>query len=253
MLKNRGKVKSMLRSVKKLQSYKILAEDGDLGRVAEFYFDDDVWTIRYLVVDTGEWLSSRKVLIAPLALGQPEWEQQVFPVKLTKKQVEQSPNIDMNMPISRRYEVDLHRYYRWPIYWTGGGGIIINQVTPQQASADQERNTQEEADPHLRSTQEVIGYHIQARDGEIGHVEDFIVDDQTWSINYMIVDTQNWLPGRKVLVSPSWIDKVSWLEAKVHIDLSRETIEKSPKYDPTLSLDLDYENQLSDYYERIQN
>jgi uncharacterized protein YrrD len=243
----------MLRSVKELQGYTILAEDGDIGSVAGFYFDDDVWTIRYLVVDTGEWLSSRKVLIAPLALDQPDWERQIFPVELTQAQVEQSPDVDTTMAISRRQEADLHRYYRWPIYWTGGGGVIINQVMHRQAREKQESSPQKEADPHLRSTREVIGYHIQARDGEIGHVEDFIVDDQTWSINYMIVDTQNWLPGRKVVVSPSWIDKVSWLEAKVYIDLSRETVENSPEYDPTIPLNPDYENQLSDYYDRLQN
>lgn len=243
----------MLRSIKELQGYTILAEDGGIGRVVEFYFDDDAWTIRYLVVDTGEWLSSRTVLIAPLALGQPDWERQIFPVKLTKEQVEQSPDFDTTMPISRRQEADLHRYYRWPIYWTGGGGIIINQVMPRQAIEKQERNAQEEVDPHLRSTREVIGYYIQARDGEIGHVEDFIVDDQTWSINYMIVDTQNWLPGRKVLVSPSWIDKVSWLEAKVYIDLSRETVENSPEYDPSVPVDPEYEDQLYDHYGRTKS
>lgn len=241
----------MLRSIKELQGYTVLASDGDIGTINEFYFDDHDWIIRYLVVDTGDWLPRQKVLISPVALRQPDWEQKLFPVKLTKAQVENSPDIDTNQPISRRHEAELHQYYQWPIYWTGSG-LMLNQAVPRQAIIEQEPEEAADADPHLRSTKEVIGYHIQARDGEIGHVEDFVTDDETWSINYMIVDTQNWLPGRKVLVSPNWIEAVSWLEAKVHIDLSQETIENSPEYDPSMPVDPEYEDQLHDYYGRTR-
>ena len=105
-------------------------------------------------------------------------------------------------------------------------------------------------DPHLRSTHDVSGYHIQAADGEIGHVEDFIIDDETWAIRYLIVDTRNWWPGKKVLVSPQWIERVSWSESKVFVNLSRETIKQSPEYTEESLLTRDYETGLHRHYNR---
>jgi hypothetical protein len=105
-------------------------------------------------------------------------------------------------------------------------------------------------DHHLRSTHAVTGYHIQATDGEIGHVEDFIIDDETWTIRYLLVNTLNWWPGKKVLVSPLWIDRVSWGESKVFVNLSRETIKHSPEYTEEFLLTRDYEDELHRHYNR---
>ena len=65
-------------------------------------------------------------------------------------------------------------------------------------------------DPHLRSSAAVTGYHIQATDGDIGHVEDFLLDDRSWTIRFMVVDTTNWWAGEKVLIAPAWIERVDW-------------------------------------------
>lgn len=226
----------MLRSVKELEGYKVLAADGDIGQVYEFYFDDHTWTIRYLVVNIGAGLTARRVLIAPLALDVPDWKLETFPVILTKEQVANSPDIDTDKPISRQQEIELHHYYHWPAYWTSGGALGHQMITvpPNLAPSrqkPQEKTEEMDNDPHLRSTREVVGYRIQARDGALGHVEDFLIDDQTWSINYMIVDTVNFLPGKKVRIAPDWVERVDWAGAKVQVDLTKETIKNSPEYD----------------------
>ena len=244
----------MLRSIKEITGYVLQAEDGEIGRCKDFLFDDEFWTIRYMVADTGKWLPSKKVLISPVSLGEPDWVSNRFPVRLTKKQIEEAPSIDEYAPVSRQYEIKYHAYYGWHSYWDGVevGGIA---AYPGPLYAEKKKEVveikPESGDPHLRSASEVKGYHIKARDEEIGHVEDFIVDDQTWTIRYMIIDTSNWWPGsRKVLVPPTWIDSVDWAESKVRVNLTVEQIRLGPEYDPSAPVNREYEIQLYDFYGR---
>jgi stress response protein YsnF len=245
----------MLRSTKDLRGYAIRATDGDIGKVHEFLFDDLAWIVRYLVVDTGNWLPGRQVLLWPGILGQPDWGTQSLPVGLTKEQVEHSPHISSDEPVSRQMETDLHTYYGWTPYWRGGlpvfglGAAAAAEMIAHTAEEKDEEEEQE-SDPHLRSTREVIGYHIQARDGEIGHVEDFVIYDESWFIRYLVINTRNWLPGRKVLVAPAWAEQVNWVERKVYVDLGRETIKNSPEFDPSMPINREYEVRLYDYYGR---
>lgn len=247
----------MKRSVNGLVGGKVRAKDGDLGRVEEFYFDDHKWIIRYMVVDTGRWLQCRQVLISTAAMKRPEWRSRAFPVNLTKQQVRNSPSIDTDKPVSRQHEINLHNYYNWPIYWGSGAsigpfaGVGYPVPTHLNLMIKQKKAPPEKpADPYLRSTHQVTGYHIQAIDGKIGHVQDFIVDDETWAIRYVVVNTQNWLPGKKVLIFPSWIRRVSWDRSKVFVDLSRESIENSPAFDPSKPVSRLYEERLFNHYGR---
>jgi hypothetical protein len=248
----------MLRNIDYLTSgYILTAEDGDIGRCKDFLFDDRYWTIRYMVADTGKWLPGRKVLISPVLLGKPDWVTLSFPVELTKEQIENSPPLDEHAPVSVQYERRTARYYGMPYYWTGGA-IWGEYIHPSELRALRERvaddvSDDEEdasADHHLRSTKEVIGYHIQATDGEVGHVEDFIVEDDTWCIRYIVVDTRNWLPGRKVIVSPLWVESVDWPGRKVHVDIDKEEVKSSPKYDSKAPIHRRYETKLFDHYGR---
>lgn len=260
----------MLRSIKELDNYTLRAVDGDIGKVIDFYFDDEHWAVRYLAIDTGGWLSGRQVLISPMSFRGANWEEQHFDVALTREQIEGSPDISTHQPISRQREQEYAQYYGYPQYWGGvelwgaagyAPGLMTGQLAAlaaeEQAAAERERAErtgdqppEEQADAHLRSTDEVIGYYLEATDGEIGHVEDFIVDDDTWAIRYMVVDTRNWLPGRKVLVSPQWIASISWIEGQVRVDLTQETIKNSPEYDSHAPVNRDYEAQLYDYLGR---
>lgn len=245
----------MLRIAKEIVGYVLKAEDGDIGRCKDFLFDEQHWTIRYMVADTGKWLPRRKVLISPIALGEPEWKGRRFPVRLTKEQIEGAPHLDEDAPVSRQKEIQFFHYYGWPTYWgaIGAWGAAANPplIPPRDPRAAPFSGPEtEEQDEHLRSVDEVTGYHVQAEDGEIGHVEDFILDDATWRIRYLVVDTRNWLPGKKVIVSPSWFVSVDWGETKVFTDLRQEQVRNSPEFDPTTPMNRQVEERVYDFYGR---
>lgn len=243
----------MLRSLKEIVNYVLLAKDGEIGRCNDFLFDDESWTVRYMVADTGRWLPGRKVLISPISLGDPDWMKRQFPVNLTQAQIETSPALDENAPVSRRYEQIYFTHFNWPYYWTGADRWGATPIPPAPPAEAVERLTEKESDPektHLRSMKEVKGYYIGAKDGNIGHVEDFIVEDETWAIRYLVVDTRNWLPGRKVLVSPEWIASVTWVDNTVAVNLTKEQVEESPEYDPARPINREYELRLYDFYGR---
>jgi hypothetical protein len=241
----------MLNKAKTIKGYKLNCLDGEIGKVKEFYFDDHHWTVRYLVADTGNWLTGRQVLISPYALVAVIREEQHIAVDLTKKQIEDSPSLNSDQPVSRQFEEDYRGYFGLPMYsagpyiW-GPSPNIVRDREKWKESAQRKKAW----DPHLRSTHEVSGYNIQATDGEIGHVEDFIIDDESWAIRYLIIDTRNWWPGKKVLVSPRWIERVSWSERKVFVNLPRETIKQSPEYTEESLLTRDYETGLHRHYNR---
>src|SRR5262245_39640155 len=214
----------MLRSVSTLKGTTIAATDGEIGSVQDVYFDDVSWTIRYLVVDTGVWLPGRQVLISPRAIH-PGTSDNGVPVALTRHQVENSPSIDVDMPVNRLYEEEYSRYYGYPYYWTGPqrwGATPYPGVNPNQPSGAVRDAMPSDGDPHLRSARDVMDYYIEATDGDIGHVEDFLVDDQAWAIRYLVVDTRNWWPGKKVVISPEWIKRVSWRDSRVYVDMTRD-------------------------------
>jgi hypothetical protein len=251
----------MIKSVNNLKDYTIVGTDGEVGDVVEFYFDDQKWTIRYLVADTGTWLTGRRVLISPMALGKIDWNSSRLQVNLSREQVENSPGIDTDKPVSRQHEIEFYKYYGYPHYWAGPylWGPVPYPVgyampapptgsnTVQEEISSAER---EQSDVHLRSTKEVTGYYIEATDGNIGHVEDLLVDDESWTVRYIIVDTRNWWPGKKVLVSPEWIGSVSWTDSKVYVELSREAIQNSPEYDTSRPLTREDEKRLYAHYQR---
>jgi hypothetical protein len=224
-----------------------------MGIVDQFDFDDESWAIRYLVVNAGDWLGGRLVLISSLALRKTDWQSRLLDVALTKKQVEDSPPIDTHKPFSRQHEAANLGYYGYPSYWAAPNypaALAVRKEAVAEMEELQARASLEPTDTHLRSTEAVTGYHIEASDGEIGHVRDFIVDDETWAIRYLEVDTHNWWPGKKVLISPQWINRVSWPDSKVYVDLTRETVQNGPEWIESIPVTREYEHRLYDYYAR---
>jgi hypothetical protein len=245
----------MLRSVNELYDYVLDATNGQIGQCRDFLFDDRFWTIRYMEADTSKWLPGRRVLISPLSLGEADWQTRLFPVRLNKNQIEEAPGIDQNAPVSRQHEIQWAKHYGWSYYWMGHGvwgasDHIKARTDPAALEIDSEE-VLGSGDSHLRSTKEVTGYRIQAKDDKIGHVEDFILDDRKWILQYLIIDTRNWIPvGRKVLVAIGWIDHISWADRIVGINLSKKAIENSPEYDPAHPINREYEERLYDFYGR---
>lgn len=241
----------MLNCVKDLKGYKLNCTDGDVGAVDEFYFDDRFWAVRYLVASTGSWLSKKQVLISPYALKEVTREDKSIFVNLTKKQLEESPSTEADKPVTRQFEEAYYRFFGWPIYWGGpfmwGDYAFIQNDRKKNKAADQAGKAW---DPHLRGTKYVTGYRIHAEDGEIGKVEDFIIDDGTWAIRYIIVNTGEWLAGKKVIISPRWIERVSFDEMKVYLGLTMENIRQAPEYTPETMPNRDYEERLHLHYKR---
>jgi hypothetical protein len=246
----------MLRKTKELRGYRLGARDGELGHLKDFYFDDQTWTVRYVVADTGDWLSHRKVLLSPFAVtGIQDTPHKTVEFSLTKKQIEESPSIDAHKPVSRQFEAQYSQYYGLPYYWPGPllwgplemPGAYIPASIPVESHSSLPHESE---DSHLRSANEVSGYRIQALDDAFGHIEQFILDDETWAIRYLVADTRNWWAGKRVLLAPSWISWVSWPEARVYVDLDRETVRRGPEYNPASPLTREYEQSLFEHYNR---
>jgi len=235
-----------------ISGFGIEASDGSIGSISDLLFDDTTWALRWCVVDTGSWLSGRKVLLPPSAIGHPDLERRAFSVKITRKQVEDSPVIASDAPVSRQLENSVYGYYGWSPYWYPGygmgmmGALPIVQSAPPAYRADGSDPTS--GDSHLRSAKEITGYHVSASDDAIGHVEELLVDIDSWEIRYFVVDTKNWWPGKKVLVAPQWFTDVSWAEKTVHVSLTRDQVQKSPSYDPSETADRAYQDRLYQHY-----
>ncbi|MBC8000964.1 MAG: PRC-barrel domain containing protein [Opitutaceae bacterium] len=226
----------MLRSIKQFYGSKLGASDGEIGHVKDFYFDDQNWAIRYLVADTGSWLTGRQVLLTPHSLGRLDGSGKTLRVNLTRKQIEDSPSIESHKPLSRQYEEEYYRYYGWPYYWQGDGlwglsGFPILDLPAEPlavASAEDRGALPERADAHLRSAQAVNGYHLKAIDGEIGHISDFMIDDESWAIRQLVIKTGHRLSGVEVEVPTGNVDRISYDQSSVFANLTGDAIKQSP-------------------------
>jgi hypothetical protein len=251
----------MLRAISALKGLTVKAIDGDVGSIYDVYFDGKHWTVRYFVVDTGTWFSGHRVLISPMSLRGAAVIGDRLDIELSRAQIEQAPSWDTDKPVSRQHEIAYSDYYNYPYYWTGparwgfGWDPYIGAVGPRRPSAVEEEllaRERESADPNLQSARAVIGSYVHAEDGDIGHVEDLLVDERAWAIRYIVVDTRNWLPGRKVVISPAWTKTVSWEESKVYVGLRRAEIEAAPEYDPNAPMERAQESRLYEHYRRAK-
>ena len=251
----------MLRSARKMKDYALAASDGRIGHIEEFYFDDSHWTIRYAVAQAGNWLTGRMVLLSPHSLGRPDDAGKAVALDLTREQVRNGPSPESDRPVNRQFEEAYYRHFGWPYYWAGPylwgpSPYPVPPLAPIEEAAlagarpmaGARQVPEPSGDPHLRSTDEVTGYHLRARDGEIGHIVDFLYDDRDWSIHYLVVGTRNWWPGKQVLVPPAWIGSIHWEDRSVEVEAGREEIRMAPAYDPGLPLTEEFEAELAKYY-----
>jgi hypothetical protein len=245
----------MLHKLNDLDDFSIHATDGNIGSIKDFYFDDKQWVIRYFIVETGSWLDSRKVLLSPISIKHLDLEEKVLTLSIAMDQVKHSPPIDTQQPVSQQYEIDYLSYYGYPFYWGNAGlwGAYASptmiaagdanplykrkddpQIAETFAAIDAVRRTH--GDRHLRSCNEIVNYHIQAVDGEIGHLQGMLVDEDTWAVRYFIVNTSNWWLGHQVLIAPQWVEDISWGDSKIVVDLTQQQIKDAPIFDPDVPL-----------------
>jgi len=245
----------MLRSLKALEGYSVNATDGDIGRVVNFLVDDERWVVRYLVAEIGVGTAARHVLISPISFRDADWETHRFHLTVTNHKVTHSPEVDLAQPVSREQEAAFHRYYGYPYYWgyAGPWGVGVSpSLLAGGAGADGVPRHFDTLvpDAHLRSATELRGYHVQGTDGGIGHIDDFVVDDETWQVRYLAIDTSNWWFGKKVLISPAWATHVSSAQKDAYFGLSRQAIKESPEWNASAGVNREYETRLYDYYGR---
>jgi hypothetical protein len=256
----------MLWNASNIKGYSISASDGEIGTISDFLFDDTSWLVRWLVVDTGNWLSGRKVLLPSSALGHLDSEQMQCSIGLTKQQIKDSPNVNTERPVSRQMESQVYYYYDYSPYWNSGygymgglafmggfgymggmGGARLNSpgLRREDEIADAQRNRD---DVHLRSFEEVNDYHIHASDGEIGHVADFVIEDGDWTIRYLVVDTKNWWPGKKVLISPRSVKGIIWGDQLVNVGVNRQKVKDGPEFHTSATIDRAFDEKFLNYY-----
>ena len=231
----------MPQSLKNLFGNKLSASDGELGQVKDFYFDDHSWTVRYVVADTGHWLPGRQVLLSPHAFGGLHHDGKFVCVNLRRKQIEDSPSIETHKPVSRQYEEEYHRYYGWPYYWEGDGlwggmrSFPILELPPKFTTAEPPTATgpkNKRADAHLRSAQAVNGYHLQATDGVVGHVCDFLMDEKNWAIGELVIKIGHRFTGKEVRIPVNRVTQISYDASKVFVNLTTDAVEHSLAYAP---------------------
>lgn len=245
----------MLQSANDLKGYDIIAVDSKIGNIEEFYFDDQNLVVRYVVANIGNWLTGKQNLISPMAVTHLDKEKREIRISLTKDQVEKCPGVDKHKPVSRQMEKIVSDYYGNRYYWDERPGISPEQLAHANATSSMVRSAIEPGsavalapDVHLRSMQEVSMYAITANDGDLGHVEDFFLEMDDWSIRYIGVDTGNWLPGKHVLISSMSLGPINWSESSITVDLTRSQIEESPDYDKVTEVSREYETRLNKHY-----
>jgi sporulation protein YlmC with PRC-barrel domain len=245
----------VLRRLRDYEGFEVWSRDQrELGRVQDFYFDEEMWTVRYIVVKTGSWLTGRSVLLSPMSLDRVRWNDGRLDFTLTEDQITRAPDADLTKPLTRNWEEEYSAHYGMPHYWTGSdvwGMWATPMDVPPLAQRD-EMVTESRGGEHLRSIRDVSGYHIHAQDGEIGHVEDFMSDDRSWKIRYLMIDTSNWIGGRTVLLPPDWASGIDWVTHRIDVDVTREMVQESPEYDPAADIDGKYEQRLAESYRRGQ-
>jgi hypothetical protein len=252
----------MLKSLNELKGYTLQAEDGEIGSCNDFLIEDRTWTVRYMVADTRKWLPGRRVLVSPISLGSPDWQSGRFPVRLTKEQIKEAPELDEHAPATREYEIWFYKHYGWPYYWSGSGlwasgvhprDIYLSPMENEGQRSDLQAEGPDIKNPHLHAASEILGYDILASDGEIGHVEDFILEEDEWKVRAAVAATRNWLPGKHVLVPVSRLKQVDWPNEKLEVVMTREEIKEGPEYNPGAPINVEIEARVYDFEGRPHN
>jgi sporulation protein YlmC with PRC-barrel domain len=240
----------MLRRARKLFGYTVRATDGNLGKIIDLYLDAQSWTIRYLAVETGPWLLGRRALVRPTKAEEPQDDERVVPILISREEVEKSPEIELAKTVPQEEMAQLDEYWGWPHRLAESRLVQRLPVDEAHVAREQDAIDRQKPRSHLWSAREIRGYRIRARDGEFGRVEDFYLTTDEWMIRYLMIDTQAWGEGRHVLIAPPWLEEFDWRERTLAVGLTQEQIEASPFFDPSEPITREYELALCEHYGR---
>jgi uncharacterized protein YrrD len=255
----------MLKSVKQIQGFTLKSNDGEIGKVVNFLFDDQDWIVRHLVVETGNWLFQKKVLISPVAINEVLLGKREIVVSLSKSQIEASPDVDTEKPVSRIMEAQIYDHYQWPYYWGASSawgmttfqGVMGGPITFSQPGTSLESELQKEAAPailedelHLRSSREVLGYHVKGPENSYGHVSDFVLEMKNWAIRYLVVDLHRVFSRHPVLLPRECVDGIRWSDQQFCVNRSEEDLARAPKFRPKEPITRKFEERTFEYFGR---
>lgn len=248
----------MLQSVNDLKGYDIFATDGEIGNIEEFYFEDINFKMRYLVANTGNWLTGKQNLISPVRITHLDRENRRVRVSLTKEEVRKSPTVDKHLPVSRQMEKMVSDYYGNTYYWDDRPDLNATQLATVNAARATVKSAmtttsvvsaESPQDVHLRSAQETAAYEVAGLDGTFGKIVDFIVETDNWTMRYVTVDTGSWLAEKQVLVSTGWIEGFNWSNRRVNMNLTRAQIESCPDFNEVAEITNEYETRLQKHFD----
>ncbi|MCB0393149.1 MAG: hypothetical protein KDD25_01240 [Bdellovibrionales bacterium] len=220
----------MIRCLSELTGYDINAIDGKVGSCVDFLFDDQSWTVRHLVVDTGGWIPGRKVIVPPSSINRVNWKDGELDLEFNKKKLEESPSLSKDAPVSRQYEEKYYNYMGWPPYW-GLGFTMRSGFNPRNTDIEREQSKNTIVTT-TRSFKEVLGYEISNKEDTFGSVEDVIVSDANWKVTGFVVRLSKWLPSDRVIMPLSDIEEISWLGQSLNSLKTKEQIKALQKYSP---------------------
>lgn len=247
----------MLRRIRELGTYRLHATDGDIGHLEQFYFDDRDWTINYFVLDIGSWLHGKKVLMSPIAITEVDNTTRTINASFTKQQVQESADVNTHKPVGLQQPHDYYLYFGWPHY-VGLNALKesrIRSISGEEYQPERVEMSEHSFEPsyeeHLRSSKVVSRYNIMAVDGEIGQIEDGVVDDQTWTIRYLVVAVRNWWSATKILLPTDCILWMSWAESNAYVSLTRKRIATAPVFDPERPVTREFELDVYNHFRRI--
>ncbi len=265
----------MLYSAATIKKLKIQTSDGAYADIEDIYFDDISWSIRYFVADIGTWLSARLVLVSPEAIRRYSEESKTFQTNLTRQQIIDSPAFDSEKTVSRQHEENLRQFYGWSPYWFASrdiyplagiymyplygaslsheGGWREDQLPPTVAGDVQTRVDQDkEQEVHLRSFNEVLNYSLRAIDGDIGELDDLLIESETWRITHIIADARKWWPGGQFVIDRGLVQDISWNDRNIVVSMTRDEVKDAPPYDRDRGISHSDEIILSHYYQNFK-
>jgi PRC-barrel domain len=206
---------TMLRELRALIGSPVIATNGETGRVRDFLFDDQTWQVRHLVLDVGNWLRRRDVVLPAAAFELPDWTTGTLRVRLSKAQVRDSPDVDAEKPVSRQQELAMREYFGALACWVDAEFGLASMPTGVKYPAP------DGEDQHLRSAEHLMGYRVRATDGMFGRLEGFLMDSGSWHLGYLAVKALGRLRNRIVVVPTLWVDRISWAEFRVYLHHSQ--------------------------------
>jgi sporulation protein YlmC with PRC-barrel domain len=215
--------------VNQLFKFSLGATDGEIGKIKDIYFDDQSWTLRYLVAETGNWLFQRKVLIAPLAVQRSGLENEILDVNLTKEQVKDSPDIDTELPVSLQQESSLFDHYAWPSFGRAGMGWPTTGVLKGTSALINKLEAKEEFDPHLRSFNHVSKYEVYSSSVHVGMVKDLILDLSDWSIPFLLMENIVNNNSEQIMIASDKVSAIDWETSRISLSLTKYEINTAPR------------------------